>query len=49
MSTFAVSDTSVTDVPLVVVVPELALAPPTILFDLFDGEKRKEPDWTEED
>ena len=34
---------------LLVVVAALALAPPTFLSDLFDGEKRKKKDWTEED
>jgi len=34
---------------LLVVVAALALAPPTFLSDIFDGEKRVEKDWTEED
>jgi hypothetical protein len=34
---------------VLVVVAALALAPPTFLSDLFDGEKRRKKDWTEED
>ena len=34
---------------LLIVIAALALAPPTFLSDLFDGEKRRKKDWTEED
>jgi len=34
---------------ILVVIAALALAPPTFLSDLFDGEKRRKKDWTEED
>ncbi len=34
---------------VLVVVAALALAPPTFLSDLFDGEKRTKKDWTEDD
>jgi hypothetical protein len=34
---------------LLTVVAALALAPPTFLSDLFDGEKRRKKDWTDED
>lgn len=34
---------------ILVVVAALALAPPTFLSDLFDGEKRRKKDWTEDE
>jgi hypothetical protein len=34
---------------LLVVVAALALAPPTFLSDMFDGERRQRNDWTEDD
>ncbi len=34
---------------LLTVIAALALAPPTFLSDLFDGEKRRKKDWTEDE